>query len=143
NYMDGITLGIMLGLALYNLFLFISLRDRTYFWYTLYILSFAFSFITLFASSPSKWTEFFSPDFPLVAFYLKKIADPIIWISYTNFVRNFLVTKHRHPVWDKILRVCILLIIFQFLMNLTGVYHYTGVWRIITWNFTVLVCVLL
>ena len=31
NYLDGIIFGIMFGLALYNLFLFISLRDRTYF----------------------------------------------------------------------------------------------------------------
>lgn len=143
NYMDGITLGIMLGLALYNLFLFISLRDRTYFWYSLYIFAFAFSFMTLFDSAPSKWTQFFFPDYPSFAFYLKKIADPIIWIAYTNFVRNFLLIKDRHPIWDKALRFCILLILLQFLMNLTGVFHFTGVSRIITWNGTVVVCVIL
>ena len=143
NYMDGIIFGIMFGLALYNLFLFISLRDRTYLWYTLYILSFAFSFMTLFANVPSKWTQFFSHDYPSFAFYLKKIADPIIWISYTNFVRNFLVTKDRHPVWDKVLKFSIALIILQFLANVTGIYHFTGVTRLLTWNLPVVLCFIL
>ncbi len=140
HYMDGITFGIMFGLALYNLFLFISLRDRTYFWYSLYILSFAFSFMTIFSSAPSKWTQFFSPNYPLLAFYLKKFADPIIWISYVNFVRNFLVTKDRHSLWDKVLKICIVMISLQFLANVTGVYHFTGVSRVITWNISTTIC---
>ena len=143
NYMDGIIFGIMFGLALYNLFLFISIRDRTYFWYTLYILSFAISFATLFGSAPPKWTQFFTSDYPLLAFYLKKVADPIIHISYTNFVRNFLGTKDRHPVWDKVLKICIALIILQFLANVTEIYHFTGVTRLITWNMSVVTCVTL
>lgn len=143
NYMDGITFGIMFGLALYNLFLFISLRDRTYFWYSLYILSFALSFMTLFAAEQPKWTQFFSPDYPSLAFYIKKIADPLAWISYANFVRNFLVTKDRHPVWDKVLKICISLIILQFLINLTGIYFFTGITRSLTWNMTTMICVIL
>jgi len=143
NYMDGIIFGIMFGLALYNLFLFISLRDRTYFWYTLYILSLAFSFITLFASTPPKWTQFFTSDYPLFAFYLKKIADPILWIAYVNFVRNFLVTKDRHPIWDKVLKICIILIILQFLTNLTGIYRFSGVTRSLSWNIPVVLCIIL
>jgi signal transduction histidine kinase len=141
NYLDGITFGIMFGLALYNLFLFLSLRDRTYFWYTLYILFFAFSFITLFISTPPKWTQFFFPDNPLFGFYLKKIADPILWISYTNFVRLFLATKLRHPGWDKILKACIALIILQFLINLTGILQFSGVSRSFSWNLSVIISV--
>ncbi len=129
HYMDGIIFGIMFGLALYNLFLFISIRDRTYFWYSLYILFFALSFATLFANTPSTWAQFFFPDFPSFAFYLKKIADPIIWISYANFVRNFLATKERHPRWDKALKISIALIILQFFINLTGIYHFSGLLR--------------
>ena len=143
NYMDGIIFGIMFGLALYNLFLFFSLRDKTYFWYTLYILSFAFSFMTLFASTPPKLAQFFSPDYPLFAFYIKKIADPIIWISYVNFVRYFLATKDRHPVWDKVLKFSIVLIILQFIINVTGIYHFSGVTRVIIWNLVVVVCIAL
>ena len=143
NYIDGITSGIMLGLALYNLFLFLSLRDRTYLWYTLYIFSFAFSFMTLFTSSPPNWTQFFFSDYPLFAFYLKKFADPIIWIAYTNFVRNFLSTKDQHPVWDKALKICIGLIILQFLIDLTGIYYFTGVGRVMLWNTTVVACIAL
>ncbi|WP_238750914.1 7TM diverse intracellular signaling domain-containing protein [Neolewinella maritima] len=138
NYLDGITFGIMFGLALYNLFLYVSIRDRTYLWYTLYIFSFAISFMTLFASEPPKWTQFFTPDYPLLAFYLKKISDPVIWIAYLGFVRSYLVTRERHPAWDKILQVCTALIALQFLLNLTGVYHFTGVARLLTWNTAVL-----
>ncbi|MCP9234854.1 7TM diverse intracellular signaling domain-containing protein [Lewinella sp. JB7] len=139
HYLDGITFGIMFGLALYNLFLYLSLRDRTYLWYTVYIFSFALSFMTLFASAPSKWTQYFSPGYPQLAFYIKKIADPVIWIAYTNFVRNFLVTRIRHPVWDRVLKACIGLIGIQFMLNLTGAFHFTGVARITTWNLPVIV----
>ncbi len=134
NYLDGIIFGIMFGLALYNLFLYISIRDRTYLWYTLYILSFAISFMTLFALEPSHWTQFFTPDYPLLAFYLKKISDPVIWIAYLNFVRSYLVTRERHCLWDKVLKGCIALIVLQFLLNVTGLHHFTGVARLITWN---------
>lgn len=143
NYMDGIIFGIIFGLAFYNLFLFISFRDRTYFWYTLYILSFAFSFMTLFANAPPKWTQFFTPDYPFLAFYIKKIADPLIWISYVNFVRNFLVTKDRHPVWDNVLKFSVALIILQFLVDMTGIYVFTSITRIILWNIVVVVCIAL
>ena len=142
-YMDGIIFGIIFGLALFNLFLFIFLKDKTYFWYTLYILFFAFSFATLFANVPPKWTQFFTSDYPSFAFYIKKISDPIIHISYINFVRNFLKTKDRHPVWDKILKVLISLIILQFIVDATGIYHFTGVTRIMIWDMSIVICVLL
>ncbi len=143
HYMDGITFGIMFGLALYNLFLFISLRDNTYFWYTLYILSFALSFATLFSSAPPKWTQFFTSDYPLFAFYEKKISDPVIWISYVNFVRKFLATKDRHQTWDKVLKICIVAIILQFLLNVTDIYHSSGITRVLTWNIPVVLCIIL
>ncbi len=143
NYLDGIVFGIMFGLALYNLFLFISLRDKTYFWYSLYILSFAFAFVTLFAGAPSKWTQYFSPDYPLFAFYIKKIVDTLSGISYTYFVIYFLATKDRHPVWDKVLKICIALLIIQFLSDVTGIHYFTGVSRVIIWDITVVICVIL
>ena len=143
NYLDGITFGIMFGLALYNLFLFISLRDRTYLWYTLYIFSFALSFATLFASASPKWTPFFFPDYPSFAFYLKKLADPIIWISYINFVRKFLATKDKHPAWDKALKIYIALIFLQFVINLTGIYHFSGIARVTLWNMVVFASIVL
>ena len=143
NYLDGIFFGIIFGLALYNLFLFISLRDRTYFWYTLYLLCLAFAFATLFASEPPKWTQFFTSDYPLFAFYTKKIADPLTSIAFVNFVRCFLVTKDRHPVWDKILKFCIAVIILQFLSNVTGIHYFSGITRVMVWNLTTATCVLL
>ena len=143
HYMDGIIFGIMFGLALYNLFLFISLRDPIYFWYTLYISCFALSFATLFSSAPPKWTQFFTSDYPSFAFYVKKITDPIIWVSYIHFVRNFLETKVRYPTWDQVLKICIGLICLQFLLNVTGIYHFSGITRVITWNVPVLLCIIL
>ncbi|WKX75066.1 ATP-binding protein [Zobellia laminariae] len=143
NYLDGISFGIMFGFALYNLFLFISLRDRTYFWYSLYILFLAISFATLFAAEPSKLTQFFTPNYPSFPFYLKKVSEPIIIISYINFVRNFLLTKNRHPIWDKGLKIFMVLIILQFLANVTGIYHFTGITRVMIWNTATLCCVIL
>ncbi|MBK8504027.1 MAG: hypothetical protein IPL46_18550 [Saprospiraceae bacterium] len=72
NYMDGIIFGIMFGLAFYNLFIYISLRDPTYLWYTLYTILYAAAFISLFVDSPPKLTSYFLLDLPSIAFYLKK-----------------------------------------------------------------------
>lgn len=141
NYMDGITFGIMFGLALYNIFLFVSLRDKTYFWYSLYILSFSLSFATLFASAQPKWTQFFFPDYPELVFYMKKFTDPLIWIAYLNFVRSFLSTKVRHPTWDKVMQVCIAVIILQFAINFFGIHHFSGLMRVSAWNFSVIVSI--
>lgn len=41
NFAFGIYYGIMVGMALYNLFLFITIRDKAYLFYVLFILSFA------------------------------------------------------------------------------------------------------
>ena len=125
NYMDGIIFGIMLSLALYNFFLYISLRDTTYFWYTIYIFLFAITYITLFISSPSKLTQYFIPSSPNVAFYIKKIGDGFLWIAYTQFTRHFLQSKIRLPGWDLILKILIGLMVLQFLINFFGIYHFT------------------
>ena len=143
NYLDGISFGIMFGFALYNLFLFISLRDKTYFWYSLYILFLAFSFATLFAAETSNFTQFFAADNPTFSFYFKKLSDPILAISYINFVRNFLLIKERHPIWDKVLQIFMVLILLQFLANAIGIYQFTGITRVLIWNMSTLSCVIL
>jgi signal transduction histidine kinase len=143
NYMDGIIFGIIFGLALYNLFLFISLRDMTYFWYTAYIYLFAITYITLFISSPSKLTQYFIPSHPYIAFYIKKLGDPLVWVSYTQFARHFLQTKTRHPNWDLVLKIFIGLTLLQLLLNLIGWYQFTGFDRVVIWNVITIICVIL
>ena len=140
KYMDGIIFGIMFGLTLYNLFLFISLKDQTYLWYTIYIFAFTISYLTLFSSSPSNWTQYLMPGSPRIAFYIKKLSDPIVWIAYTQFTRLFLHSAIRYPFLDKIIKFLIGLIIIQFIINWLGIYQFSGIERIIIWHLTILFC---
>ena len=90
NYSLGVYYGIMLVMALYNLFIFFSLRDKNYLFYAVYIISYMISQMTLNGLA----YEFLWPHFPWwanqsVPFFM---GMSIFWILI--FSMNFLqITK--------------------------------------------------
>ncbi len=143
NYVDGIIFGIIFGTAFFNLFLCLSLRDITYFWYTLYLFLFALTYITFFLDEPPKLTQFITTSLPEIAFYIKKFGDPLVWLTFAQFSRSFLHSKIKHPRWDKVLLLLMLLIAVQFLVNALNFYHFTGYARTVIWHLTSLTTVIL
>ncbi len=105
QYVSGIYYGLMLAMACYNLFLFVSVRDRSYLFYVLYIVSY-----TLFQLSLSGegyqylWSE--SPRWfnRTVPFF---IVFTGLWIA--QFTRSFLNTEINAPRTDRVLFVFIAL----------------------------------
>ncbi|MEP7321683.1 MAG: 7TM diverse intracellular signaling domain-containing protein [Saprospiraceae bacterium] len=140
NYLDGILAGIMFGLAMYNLFLFFSIRDKIYFWYSAYILGCFMIYITLFSDSPSHFVEYFTRSNPFVAFYIKKFGDVFTWLFYAQFTRLFLDSPRTLPKWDLAIKISMIIVLLQLFINFAGIYQFTGTGRVIIWNIMCFTC---
>ena len=113
NLMGGIYFGIMLSMALYNFFLFLSLRDRNYLYLTLYILATALQ------------TAFFVGQIKLLL--PDNLGQPyhflIPFIATTNlfflllFTASFLEIKRLAPRLNRLIMGLMLLIVFTTLLS--------------------------
>jgi len=94
---QGIYLGIMLVMLLYNLFIFFSVREKAYLYYALYVGSFGL----LWTSAAFQSLELLWPDWPvldhLISFYMTAASS----LSGILFARAFLSTRTLLPRWDK------------------------------------------
>ena len=98
QYIFGIYYGALIVMGLYNLFLFISIRDTTYFYYVLYLLSFIFFQLSDNGLGP----ELLWPD----NIWLGSNRSIPIFAAATGlfailFTRKFLFTKEYIPRLDK------------------------------------------
>lgn len=96
----GVYYGIILAMALYNLFLFFSLRDRAYLYYVLYM----FALLLYFLSLNGVTLEHLFPgrralDTRMTLFFLS-----LIFITAGVFTRHFLSTKKNAPRLDLVVR---------------------------------------
>jgi hypothetical protein len=93
----GISYGIMLVMIGYNLFLFISLRDRSYLYYILFITSYLlFQLSREGIGHQYLWSDF--PNYPEIS-VLMVLFTLIGWIKFTQ---SFLQTQKYIPKIDKI-----------------------------------------
>ncbi|NMH68259.1 GGDEF domain-containing protein [Bacillus sp. RO3] len=120
NYMNqsilGVFYGIMLAMIIYNTFLFFSLREKSYFYYILFISGFTM----LQAIWDGLAFQFVWGDFPWWA--LRSNVFFILWSSLfaLQFTRHFLQLKEHAPVLNKIVTyftlVCALCLTFSLFM---------------------------
>jgi diguanylate cyclase (GGDEF)-like protein len=101
----GIYFGIILAMALYNLFLFFSLRDRAYLYYVLYMFCVLFYFFGLNGLT----LEYLfvgrrALDTRMTLFFLS-----LVFITAGVFTRYFLETRKNAPRMDVIIRSLIVL----------------------------------
>lgn len=117
----GLYLGIMLVMFFYNLFIWLSVRDKSYFYYILYILGIAmaqaglqgFSFKFLF----SNWPEI--NKFSVVLF------STLTGIGAISFTRSFLLLKERLPLIHRSLYVFVGLYLLAVVVFLAGYSSFT------------------
>ena len=114
---EGIYAGIIFGLALYNLILFLTIRERVYLYYVLYVISFG----TLWIARTGFPFQYLWPLHP----YWDSEYQPFIGASAivfsVLFVRRFLSTRERSPRIDLALRGTIALTILLCLPRIVGV----------------------
>ena len=119
-FMTAMLFGIMIGFAIYNLSISISTRDKSYIWYSLYITCLAISLIGLLGSRTSYLTQFILPEHPFVGLFLKRMLDPVAFISLILFSRSFLNTRKNHPRWDNFLLCMIFALAVHSILWLIG-----------------------
>ncbi|QRY81260.1 response regulator [Pseudomonas sp. PDNC002] len=100
-YVLGIIYGVLLVMLIYNLFIFLSVRDTSYLYYILYIASFGFYQISVNGAG----IEYFWPNNPWWANASTPFLIGSAGLFGCQFARSFLHTRE-HSLWiDRILRV--------------------------------------
>ncbi|MDJ0807716.1 MAG: 7TM diverse intracellular signaling domain-containing protein, partial [Gammaproteobacteria bacterium] len=99
----GIYLGAMLAMVLYNLFLYLSIRDTNYLYYVIYISTFL-----LFQGSLSGYTfQYLWPESPAWGNKSVVFFAGLVILSALQFSRHFLETWQQAPRLDIVMRLLI------------------------------------
>lgn len=114
----GLYLGIMFVMFFYNLFIFFSVKDKSYLYYVLYILGIALAQATLQGFT----FKYVVPEWPAVNKMLVVLFSTISGIGAINFARHFLQLPELLPRVNKVLIVFALFYVLALLVFLAG-YH--------------------
>lgn len=111
----GLFLGVLLAMAIYNLIIFIGLRDKAHLYYVVYILSMVVYQLALLGVSRvflPRFAELFVAN--VITLGLVMIAAAIV------FFRSFFDTRKNFPGHDRLLKLFLLLSAFGVLLMLAG-----------------------
>jgi signal transduction histidine kinase len=101
----GLLFGVMLIMIGYNLFIWFSLRDKSYLYYVLFVLG-----IVLFmATFEGLAAQYLWPDLGQWNRFAQLVFIPIALFGALKFTATFLDTKRQAPTWHKIINVLLLL----------------------------------
>jgi two-component system, NtrC family, sensor kinase len=119
NLASGIYIGIMLVMVLYNLFIYSTVRDKSYLLYSLYIV------IVLLTQTSLQGLpfQFLWPNQPAVAMYSQFFFPSLVGISALEFFKKFLFLKERMPTAYKISFVLLIPYVFSPFLSVFGLYH--------------------
>jgi two-component sensor histidine kinase len=117
----GIYHGAIIVMLIYNLFLFVSIGDKSYLYYVLFNSGWVLAMLTLNGlASQYLWpsTVWWSNNILLFCF-----CFAFFW--GVQFSRSFLETSHITPIFDKILCTLLLISIFGMLVSIVGSYYFS------------------
>jgi len=98
QFVMGIYYGILLALFVYNLVLWLALRDRSYFWYLFHISAFGLVLFTLNGYS----FEYFWPNNPWLANLAVPATISLAVVGMQQFARDFLELPERFRIGNRI-----------------------------------------
>ncbi|HMY44595.1 MAG TPA: 7TM diverse intracellular signaling domain-containing protein [Leptospiraceae bacterium] len=101
----GAYYGILIVMAAYNLFLFLSLRERGYFYYVIYITVFGFFLFSQYGFA----YEYLWPNWTTLARKMNPVLAGALEASTLIFTRHFLNTRAHAPRLDQVITVLIYL----------------------------------
>lgn len=112
----GIYLGIMFVMFFYNAFLFLTVKDKVFLYYIIYLAA-----VILAQVSVHGYTfQYLYPQIPILATYSSFIFPPLAGITSIYFMRNFLHARSFYPLLDKLLNVFVVGYIAAFIISVTG-----------------------
>ncbi|MGV1099649.1 7TM diverse intracellular signaling domain-containing protein [Thiovibrio sp. JS02] len=115
----GIYYGILLVMMIYNLFIFISLKDNTFLYYVLFVLTYMLFQLSLNGMA-------FQYFWPNRIWWANNCTPLFIFLAYiwaTQFTRKILDTPRNVPRLDAILRACLILSILGSVITLFFSYN--------------------
>ena len=115
-YIMGGFIGILIVMIFYNLFLFISIRDKSYFFYSSYISS-QLIYNLLYSGAGAEFFGMTHPAFTRIGFPVSEIVSSILALL---FVMNFLNTRKVQPLIHKLFIVIIILSILNLIPSFAG-----------------------
>ncbi|MCG8668378.1 MAG: response regulator [Pseudomonadales bacterium] len=115
----GLYFGIMIVMALYNLFIYLSIRDKTYLYYVSYILFFSLWLFIYYGLA----YQYFWPNSPKFANQAIIVSTSIWTIFMAFFVCSFLEVKKGLPWFDKIMKVYVVTMLITIAVSFT--YNYS------------------
>ncbi|QJP97734.1 MULTISPECIES: hybrid sensor histidine kinase/response regulator [Pseudomonas] len=98
-YVLGIIYGVLLGMLVYNLFIYLSVRDTSYLYYIFYIASFGLYQLSVNGAA----VEYFWPDNPWWANAATPFFIGCAGLFGSQFARSFLQTRNHSPWLDRLL----------------------------------------
>jgi len=116
----GLFFGIMAVMAIYNLFIFLSVRDRTYAYYVAYIIC----FIIWLASYYGYSFQYLWPDSPNWGNQFIIVSSSLWSIFMIQFVRFFLDTKRLVPWYEVLSKVGMGCFVLNIIFSFTGNYAF-------------------
>jgi len=118
RYFQGFYFGAVVIIALYNLFLFLFVRDRNYLFFVFFTLSAGISHMILEGYA----LEFLWSDLPTVDLVAAYNLLALSWCFFLFFTSYFLDLKKAAPVWHKMIRVSAYSHLFFIGLTLVGVW---------------------
>lgn len=119
NIASGIYIGIMICMILYNLFIYATLRDKSYILYSLYII-----LILLTQTSLQGLTyQLLWPNNPWLATYSPFLFPALVGVLGLEFFKNFLKIKERYAVAYKLSFVFLPPYFVSIILGLSGYFN--------------------
>lgn len=104
-FYQGIFLGVILVMAMYNLLMYLSVKDNSSFYYSLSLVGVGLYFMFYYGFT----LELLWGNYPVWNAYFFAFAVPLTRITWILFTQSYLHLKEELPVWNKILNLLILL----------------------------------
>ncbi len=115
----GIYIGVILIMLVYNLFIYLSVRDPAYIWYVIYIL-----LVGLTQTSLTGYTHrFLWPNNPWIAEQSVFLFPSLVGVAGIWFMKVFLHTKEHVPKLDKVIYVFIALSLVNIVLAIMGLHN--------------------
>ncbi|WP_110969029.1 sensor histidine kinase [Pseudomonas huaxiensis] len=117
-YVLGLIYGVLLGMLVYNLFIYVSVRDTSYLWYILYIASFGLYQLSVNGAA----VAYFWPDSPWWANAATPLFIGAAGLFGCQFARSFLQMSRHSRAFDRLLLGLVICSALVMLMSLASSY---------------------
>lgn len=113
-YLLGMFYGILAIMAVYNLLMYFSLKDRVYLYYVFYVLC---SCIIALGEDGTGF-QYLWPNYPLMNKYISSFAPLLLMLSFALYSRSFLELKKVIPYMDTVVNVVVAIYVVLFILNI-------------------------